>query len=190
MKRLPTALLTFGLLLTACGSVPPAPSDSFYRLRPVTVLPAASALPGALAVQPFRADSLYAERPIIYSDAANPRQLRQYHYHLWLYPPAQLLNDHFTASVGGALDLSGARTATHVLEARVVSFERVLSGTTSKAVVALEFRLRAGAEQLLKKTYQAEQRAADDSLGAFAEAMEQALARIYAELLADAMVRR
>jgi ABC-type uncharacterized transport system auxiliary subunit len=72
-----------------------------------------------------------------------------------------------------------------VLDGRIVSFERAVSGKRSKAVVALELRLQAGDKTLLSKTYQAEQSAADESLGAFAVAMEQALGKIYAEFLAD-----
>jgi ABC-type uncharacterized transport system auxiliary subunit len=136
-------------------------------------------------VQPFRADSLYAERPIIYAEEASLRQLRQYHYHLWLYPPEQMVQGHFVSSLGGALDLSGGSNAPYVVDGRILSFERVMSGKNSKAVVALELRLLTGGKTLLNRTYQAEQAAADDSLDAFAMAMEQALAKIYAEFLAD-----
>jgi ABC-type uncharacterized transport system auxiliary subunit len=185
MTRLTALLLSIGLLLSACGSVPPAPIDRFYRLQPVSVSSVAKSLPGAIVVQPFRADSLYAERPIIYSEEASARQLRQYHYHLWLYPPAQLVREHFTSSLGRTLDLTGGDSAPNVLDGRVTGFERVLSGKSSKAVVALELRLQAGGKTLLSKTYQAEQPAADESLGAFAVAIEQALGKIYAEFLAD-----
>lgn len=71
------------------------------------------------------------------------------------------------------------------MDGRILGFERVLSGKNSKAVVALELRLQAGGKTLLNRTYQAEQAAADDSLDAFAVAMEQALAKIYTEFLAD-----
>jgi len=185
MKRIRALYASLGLLLAACGSVPPLPVDHFYRLRPVSVPVAPEALPGAIAVQPFRADSLYAERAIVYCDAADPRQLRQYHYQLWLYPPAQMTHEHFTASAGQALDLSGGSATGKVLDGRIVAFERVLSGKTSKAVVALELRLLAGGKLLLNKTYQAEQAADDESLSAFAAAMEAALSRIYAEFIAD-----
>ena len=86
MNRLTAILSTFVMLvlMTACGSVPPAPTDRFYRLQPVQVPSAPVALSGAVAVHAFSADSLYAERPIIYSEEASQRQLRQYHYHLWL----------------------------------------------------------------------------------------------------------
>jgi len=185
MKRLNAVLLTLCLLLSACGSVPPAPIDHFYRLQPSVVSPAAKVLLGAITVSPFRADSLYAERPMIYTDEASLRQLRQYHYHLWLYPPAQMVQRHLTTSLGAVLDLNGDSTAGNLLEGRVVGFERVLAGKNSKAVVALELTLTSSGKTRLSKTYQAEQGATDDSLGAFAVAMEQALAKIYAEFLAD-----
>jgi ABC-type uncharacterized transport system auxiliary subunit len=180
-----STLLTYSLLLAACGSVPPAPTDRFYRLQPVKLAAAARAVPGAIAVQPFRADSLYAERPIIYSEETSLRQLRQYHFHLWLYPPAQMVHGHFVASLGSALDFSGSSNAPNVLDGRILNFERVVSGKNSKAVVALELRLISGGKQLLNTIYRAEQPAADESLGAFAVAMEQALGNIYAEFLAD-----
>ena len=62
MNRLIALLSTFSLLvlITACGSVPPAPTDRFYRLQPVQVSSAPEALSGAVAVHAFSADSLYA----------------------------------------------------------------------------------------------------------------------------------
>ena len=189
MNRLNALPLTLCFLLAACGSVPPAPIDHFYRLQATPVSATTKALLGVIAVSPFRADSLYAERPMIYTEEASLRQLRQYHYHLWLYPPAQMVQRHMVASLGNALDLSGDSTAASALEGRVVGFERVLSGSAGKpagkAVVALELTLTSSGKTRLSKTYQAEQGATDDSLGAFAVAMEQALAKIYTEFLAE-----
>jgi ABC-type uncharacterized transport system auxiliary subunit len=178
------ALLPIILFVSACSSIPPAPVDSFYRLQPVNGSQT-KALPGAVAVRTFRADSLYAERPIIYVDEARPRELRQYHYHLWLYPPAQTVQEHLTASLGSALDFTSSGEASYTLAGRVLGFERVISRGSSKAVVALGLRLTSGEKVLLDKTCRAEQVAADDSLGAFVVAMEQALGRVYAEFLAD-----
>ena len=184
MKRF-FAMLPILLLLCACGSVTPAPADRFYRLQAVSGFQA-KVLQGAVAMRPFRADSLYAERPIIYVDDARPRELRQYHYHLWLYPPAQTVQSHLTASLGSALDFTENDNAPYILDGRVLGFERVVSGRSSKAVVALGLRLMSGGKVLLDKTFQSEQAAADDSLGAFVVAMEQALGSVYAEFLADA----
>lgn len=178
------ALLSLGLTLAGCGSVPPTPVDRFYRLQPVAVAPA-KPLPAAVSVQPFSADSLYAERPVVYSDEANLRQLRQYHYHLWLYAPAQAVREHLLTSLGGALQLVAAEPAPYSLEGRVLRFERVVGGK-NKAVAALHLRLTAAGKTLLDKTYQAEQAAEGESMSAFVAAMEQTLAKIYAEFLRDA----
>ena len=185
MSRLSIVFLTLCLLLSACGSVPPTPTDRFYRLQPVNVPSVSKPLSGAIAVQTFRADSLYAERPIVYVDEANLRQLSQYHYHLWLYAPAQLIQEHLVASFGNTLELSGDNAAVNLLEGRVIRFERVVSGRTSKAVVALELRFKSDGKSLVSKTYQAEQGAVDELMGGFNVAMEQALGKIYTEFAAD-----
>ena len=190
MNRLTAFFLLAGLLLSGCGSVPPAPIDRFYRLQPVSISAAAKSLSGAVVVQTFRADSLYAERPVIYSEEAGARQLRQYHYHLWLYPPAQLVREHLVSSVGNSLDLTGGVNAPNVLDGRLVDFERVVSGKSSKAIVALELRLQVSGKVLLSKVYRAEQPASDESMGAFVVAMEQALGKVYAEFLTDLVKNR
>lgn len=168
------------LALAACGSAPPTPVDHFYRLQPVSL--AATSLP-PLQVEPLRADSLYAERPLVFSEAGQSRALRQYHYHLWLYPPAQLVQDHLSASLGRTAreGKDGLR-----LEGRILRFDRVLLGKgVSKAVVALELQVRAGGKLLLDKVYEAEQAAADASIAAHVQAVEQALGNIYGQLAGD-----
>lgn len=178
------AILILGFAAAGCGSVPPTPVDRFYRLQPVTLAAPAKALPAAIAVAPFEAESIYAERPVLHSEEANPRQLRQYHYHLWLYAPARAVREHLIASAGGALKLADG--APLRLEGRVLRFERVTGAGNGKAVAALHLRLVAGERTLLDKTYEGEQAAAGDSISAFVAAMEQALARIYGEFLRDA----
>ena len=190
MNRMPLLFIGLCLLLAGCGSIPPTPTDSFYRLQPVPLSTAGKAFSGDIAVQPLRADSLYSERPIVYSEASSLRQLRQYHYHLWLYPPAQQVQRHLAASLGSAPELASGGHSANVLEGRIVSFERVVSGKNSKAAVSLELRLLADGKPRVNKTYVAEQSASDDSLGAFAVAMEQALGRIYADFLADVLRSR
>jgi uncharacterized lipoprotein YmbA len=170
------------LALHGCGSVPPAPVDNFYRLQ----TPAASAtkLPVAVEVRRVQADSLYAERPIVYSDAGNLRQLRQYHYHLWLYPPAQMLRDALRTQLPTpATATASGKTVT--LDARIVTFDRIISGSNSTAQVALEVSVTSGNQTLIEKRYQAEQASSDATLTAFVVAMEGALGRIYAEVARD-----
>ena len=185
MIRILFALAAIVLTLAGCGSVPPAPVERFYRLQPVLLDLPAKALNGGIPLQPFRADSLYAERPLVYGDEASSRQLRQYHYHLWLYAPAQLVQDHLAASLGKLVDAAGKDNAPR-LEGRILRFDRMLVGKSSKAVVALELRLVKGNKLILGKTYAAERMAADESVAAHVAAVEQALAAIYVEFLKDA----
>ncbi len=184
MTRLSFLILALSLWLSACGSAPPAPIDRFYRLQPV-VVPSSSGKALPVTLQPFRGESLYAERPVVYVQTASPRQLRQYHYHLWLYPPAQIVQENLVASMGAFLDLSGREKAVAALEGRVIAFERVTDGASSRAVAMLELHLVADGKVLAGRRYQAEQRAGDESMDSFVAAMEQALARIYAEFLED-----
>lgn len=176
--RMPARALAIAalLLIAACGSTPPAPTDRFYRLQAEST---AAALP-PFEVRSIRADSLYAERPIVFSPADDPRQLRQYHYHLWLYPPAQAVREHMLASMGGVQARSGL-----TLDARIVAFERVLDSGNGRAVVALDVTLGGERGVLLQKRYRREQPASDDSFSAFAAATEKALQAVYGELRQD-----
>ena len=167
------------LMLAGCGSVPPAPADNFYRLQTPA---AATQLPVAVDIRRVQADSLYAERPIVYSEAGNPRQLRQYHYHLWLYPPAQMLRDALRSQLPTPATASGK---TITLDARIVAFDRIVSGSNSSAQAALEVTVTSGNQTLIEKRYQAEQASSDATLTAFVVAMEGALGRIYAEVARD-----
>lgn len=185
MIRAGATLLALCGVLTACGGVTPAPVDRYYRLQPTPIASSAKALPGPIALKALRADSLYAERAIVFSEEANPRQLRQYYYHLWLYEPARMIQDHLIASLGGVLDLVAGDRAKWRLEGRILRFERVLGGKNCKAVATLELSLSAQGKTMLAKTYHADQAAANDSFPAFVVAMERALASIYAEFLRD-----
>lgn len=165
-------------MLAGCGSAPPAPTDRFYRLQ--AEAPPASHSGAGVDIRSIRADSLYAERPIVFVRADDPRQLQQYHYHLWLHPPAQTVREHLRTSLG-----NGVGRKALALDIRVVNFERVLDGKASQAQAGLEVTLSGAAGVLLEKRYRATQPATDESFSAFAAAMETALKRIYGELLQD-----
>ena len=175
--------LLLSLALAGCGSVPPAPVDHFYRLQAPT--PSTTTAVANIEVRRVQADSLYAERPIVYSEVGNQRQLKQYHYHLWLYPPAQMVRDDLRAQLPKVN--IGNKTAL-VVDARIVAFDRIVSGTGSTAQAALEVSISSSAEGkpvLIEKRYQAEQASSDNSITAFVVAMEGALSKIYAELQRD-----
>lgn len=177
-------LLSTGLM--ACSSAPPAPVDRFYRLEATPIN--SSVLVGPVEVLPFQADSLYAERPLVFSVAGDTRQLQQYHYHLWLYPPKQLVRDHLTASLG-LISSPAGKGAAMTLEGRVLRLDRVISGKSGKAVVTLELRLKRGEKLVFSKTYEADQEAAGEGVSAHVLAVEQALGKVYADFLKDTAMR-
>jgi len=185
MTRTCAALIALCSVLSACGTIPPAPIDRYYRLEPTPVAFPAKVLPGRIALQTLRADGLYAERPVVFSEEANLHQLRQYRYHLWLYEPSQMVQDHLIASLGGALDLVAGSKAKWRLDGRILRFERVLGGRNGMAAATLELSLSTGGKTVLVKTYRADRAAEDDSFPAFVVAMERALASIYTEFLRD-----
>jgi uncharacterized lipoprotein YmbA len=170
--RLAAVVLAVGL--SACGSAPPAPVDHFYRLQTSASLP-------MVDIGRIQATSLYAERPIVYSEASNPRQLRQYHYHLWLYPPAQMIREVLSTSAAPQPD----GKARPLLDARIVSFDRIVAAGGSSARVVLDVTLGAGSTATTTRRYQAESVAGDASITAFVVAMEAALGQVVAEIQRD-----
>lgn len=165
--------------LTACGNVPPAPTEQFYRLQAVSV--ADRAPEAVLAVGRFSADSIYAERPMVHGDADAPRVIRQYHYHLWLYPPAQLVREHLAQALGARLaDFEERR-----IEGRVLRFDRIGSGASAYAVVELELSVVNGREVVFVQRYAQKEAVTGDGVRAHVQATEVALAKIYARFLID-----
>lgn len=165
--------------LTACGNVPPAPTEQFYRLQAVSVADRAPA--AALAVGRFSADSIYAERPMVHGDVDAPRVIRQYHYHLWLHPPAQLVREHLAQALGARL----ADFAERRIEGRVLRFDRIGSGASAHAEVELELSVVHGREVVFVQRYAQKETVAGDGVRAHVQATEIALAKIYARFLTD-----
>lgn len=86
-------LLAGLLLLTGCSSVPPIPTNSFYRLdiaAPEKRLET-PALNGILSVQVGAAMPLYRDRALLHSEAGAETSLQRYHYHYWIDTPPHLL---------------------------------------------------------------------------------------------------
>lgn len=81
------------VLLAGCGSAPPIPSNSFYRLdiaAPATRLTAPK-LNGILSVQVGAAIPLYRDRALLHSEPGAEGTLQRYHYHYWVDTPPHLL---------------------------------------------------------------------------------------------------
>lgn len=186
MKRFSAAAL-IALCLAACQSVPPVPENKYYRLQaPSGVSATRPLLTSEVIVLPLQADGLYSERAMLFS-SDGARQLQQYHYHHWLYPPAQVVQE-FLAKEWQSLSLASRvqasdRTgdAPYFISGRIVHFERLVG--QNKARIELELRLEKKGKRLWQQTYRAEEAMSENSLPAYVVATENALKRISNDFL-------
>jgi ABC-type uncharacterized transport system auxiliary subunit len=182
-------------LVAGCQSVPPAPTDRYYRL--------ADAAGGAVAAQPWtggsieirelRADGPYLDRAILYTHAEHATELESYRYAYWIYAPPRLIQQAMIAQLRQsrlaqtiAEDDRGPDPA-FVVSGRIVRFEQTLGPGGAHADVELELEItRAGQRlPLLRKTYRAVEPAADESIDAFVKSMGRALDRVCAAFTKD-----
>lgn len=186
------AVFTAILMLTACKSAPPIPSDKFYRLESVPAQTSAStAINESLYIAPLRADGPYAERAMLY--AQQPRELQQYHYQFWSEPPAVLLQEHLRSSLQAmnfaprVTDMPLAAGIGYLLNAKILRLEKINDNGQVRAVISLHFALqrKKNQELVLDKTYLAEEEVSDDTQHTYVLACEAGLKKIYTQFAAD-----
>lgn len=181
-------------VLAACGSADPVPEDQFYRLRAVmSSAPLTKVLfPGTLEIDRFVADGLTAGRPIVYSEAGKPFQVKEYHYHFWTQPPTVMLRDELVsylraAKVSGTVVTPEMRVpADYVLTGKIMRLERII-GTPPKAVIELELGLRkaTGGKLIFLDTYRIEKESDGSGVDAAVTSLNTALTAIYAKFVDD-----
>jgi len=192
MKKTPVAFLSMGILalgLVACAQ-PELPQDKYYRLNAISAPQALTKLAGVLEVERFRADGLTSGRPIVYSDSEG--HLSEYHYHFWVEPPVDLLQDAMVTF------LRQAKLADHVvtpdlrmnedylLTGKIKRLERNLIND-DKVAVEIEIGLKRNADDkiLVLKTYARELKQSSDTVLGAVDAMNVAIFDIYTEFLTD-----
>ncbi len=184
------ATISIALALAACMTSPPAPTDTYYRLRPGEI-PAAgvSQLPMSLHVQRFTADGLLRERAMLYSDDDGHRVLKQHVYHYWLDNPARLLHDYWTAQLQGSNPMQvGQSSATdYALHGRLRRMERLLSPDRVDVALSLELSLRNNAtgRNIVQRRYDVVEPATSDRVVDSVKAYEAALQLILVQFIAD-----
>ena len=184
-------VLLCSVSLSACQTAQQAPEYQYYRLLPASVSAAQTVrLPAELGVRPLRADGLYMERAIIFTDEQQ-RRLQQYHYHYWMYPPGQLIQEHLAdlLSQGRAkpvvkMSEFGGDTP-YAISGRIVRFEKITIADQAKASVTLELSLEKKGRMLWQQTYAADEVIVGTSMTGFSAAVEGALNRIYEQFLGD-----
>jgi ABC-type uncharacterized transport system auxiliary subunit len=191
-KIAPFLLLIAGL--AACASAP-LPEDHYYRLD--NLAPGATRLNTArfvsINVQRIHMTGIYGERPLLYSSAQAPTELRQYHYHYWADSPARLIQERLAdylrvARLAGDVTVSSNDAAAeYQLVGTVQRFEQRLEGAGAKADVALELTLLRTADnhRLISKSYHAEIATRDSTPLAAAQGLSLALVQCFAAFGAD-----
>lgn len=182
-------------VVAACGSVPPVPEDQFYRLKAVraeSAAPVKPLFPGTIEIDRFVADGVTAGRPIVYSEAGKPHQVKEYHYHFWTQPPTVMLRDELVsylraANVAKVVVTPEMRVnADYVLTGKIIRLEKVI-GTPPKAVLEIELGVRkaTGGELIFLNTYRIE--AASDGPGVddAVHALNAALSTVYGRFVTD-----
>jgi ABC-type uncharacterized transport system auxiliary subunit len=193
-RRLLSALLAACAFLAACQSLPPAPTDRFYRLADATPTVAAQQwTDGSIAIQEMRADGPYLDRAIVFTHQQRAAQVESYRYAFWIYAPPRLIQQHMIRFLRAnrlaptIIDEDSGDEAAFVISGRILRFEQMLSSDTAHADVELELQVAsAGRRQpLLRKTYRAAEPAADQSVDAFVQSMGRAMDRICAAFAKD-----
>ena len=195
---LSTGLLMFATALAGCASAPPVPEDHYYRLQAVYAADpsATKPFPGTIEVDRFVADGLTSERPLVYSEAGKPNQVKAYHYHFWIKPPTVMLRDELVSFLREANVTDQVVTpelrvdADYVLTGKIRHLEQVV-GTAARIVLEVELGLRRprDGKLLFLKSYRQENDTQDGSVAAAVDALNTALSIIYADFLTDVAKR-
>lgn len=196
---LPALVATLAGLVAACGSAPPLPEDQFYRLRAVAAEAAAPGkmlFPGTVEIERFVADGVTAGRPIVYSEAGKPYQVREYHYHFWTQPPTVMLRDELVsylraAGVAKAVVTPEMRVAAdYVLTGKIVRLEKV-EGRPPKTDLEIELAVRkaGGGGLVFLKTYRVESISDGPGVDDAVRALNAALSEVYGRFVADLLKR-
>ena len=121
-------LLSFCLVLTACSTQAPLPTDHYYRLPELRDIDSDQKRLDSISVLNFKAVGLYQERAILYTE--DQIELKQYHYHHWTDSPTRLLQERLAER----LRLSGISNlvlntfegnSALIIKGQVKAFERV-----------------------------------------------------------------
>jgi len=190
-----TALAIAGVLaglLNACGGAPVVPDDQFYRLQAAEPPVGKKLFPGTMEVDRFVADGLTAGRPIVYSEAGKPYQVKEFHYHYWTQPPTVMLRDELVtylrrAKISDTVVTPELRIpADYVLSGKIKRLEKII-GEQPKAVLEIELGLRkaTGGKLIFLDTYRMETDSDGKGVGDAVASLNKSLSAIYAKFITD-----
>ncbi|MDV7339984.1 ABC-type transport auxiliary lipoprotein family protein [Terasakiella sp. A23] len=184
--------ISFGAValgLAACAQ-PELPQDNYYRLAVTPPAAGNTLFDGVVEVDRFRADGLISGRPIAYTEGKG--HLSEYHYHFWVEPPVDLLQDAMVKF------LRGANVAKHIvtpelrmdedylLTGKIKRLERDLADGKNIAVeIEIGLKRTSDDQILVLKTYNRVLAQSARGVNGAVQAINGALAEIFNEFLTD-----
>jgi len=181
-------------VMAGCATQAPVPSDKYYRLQAVFADATSSApkFAGTFEIERFTADGLTAGRPIVYVEAGDPNQLREYNYHFWTQAPTVMLRDELvtylrTAKIAESVVIPEMRLdPKFVMTGRIRKLEQVL-GTSNGTRLEIEIAIRRidDGKLLFLKSYNQETAQTSPGVASAVDALNKSLNVIFSDLLQD-----
>lgn len=186
-------LIPLLVMLAACGSAPPVPTDSFYRLTmPAQGTGKQHITDGVIHVGHFIGEGLYNERAVLYTEDEHGRRIVQHHYHFWLASPPRMLREHMVEFLRAAdsapmIITDSSRGDGLRVSGKVLDFEKQVAGNVVTANVGLELRVDVAGEDLPRfiKQYRLKEPVRGNSMTDTVESFNSAVFKIYSEFTAD-----
>jgi len=171
---------------------PKLPQENYYRLVVADPADSEKVLDGSLVVKPFIGNGLTSERSLLYSTTDAPLKVQQYHYHYWIDPPPQMIQDQVVAYLRSGGTAANVVTPEmrllpdYALIGRIKRLERIVDGSRFSAVVELEIGLSDARDNslVLLETYVAEEPAGKD-MASTVEAFNRGITKILEKFVAD-----
>lgn len=197
-RGLLAALLVLGALPLACVGTDPVPANRYYRLQASADQPLATPLlPGVLEVERFMGAGLMNERAVLYTRRSDEGHILQHHYHYWIEPPTQLLQQELVdyarrRRLAETVVTRQSRVrADFAVSGRVERFERVLGEGAAAVRVELRLALTDLKESRLlwASTYTEEAEAGGDEVADAVDAFDRSVGAIFARFVEDVRAR-
>jgi len=184
-------IIILSLLLSACfGSPSSVPEDRFYTLR-VKSAERVKTRYKLITIKKVHAYGLYNERAMLYAKSDFPLQIKRYHYHHWVMPPTQLIqqnlkdylsNSHIAENV---VVRAISSVDTLRISAELLAFERVMSVDKQAVHIELAFEVKQPNGKYHSYKYKQDVTTSSNTLHAAADAFGIALGHIFKKLLSE-----
>lgn len=179
--------------VTACGSVPPVPTDHFYRLTlPAQGINSRHVTSDVIHIGNFNAQGLYNERALLYTTDPGGRELQQHRYHFWVTSPPHLLRDYLVeflrAADSAPVVVAGfSRDKGPRISGRILEFEYRTAKGTRTVNLGLELRVDRRGEDVpvIIREYRWQEPVAGNAMDDIVAAFNRALTTLYNEFLQD-----